>query len=183
MIQKKLIAKMFLCLAFVNSTISTASIETIQEPLHATSRLALEDDLRDVIGAYEGEIRLQSSDGNIDRLLKSRALLKLDFSGDEIRLKTNSNLSGNRCQSQTSSVRELFKYPPGQAQIIRAEFDLFFQDCPKPTKPQSIVVLVGKDDLGVITLETLLLEHSQKSSSNFDEKRLHVHGYFISKKL
>jgi len=138
----------------------------------------LMNDLKGIVGEYRGEIRLQSSDGSINRLVVSDARVELSISEDALVLKPLSDLVGKNCQSKVGGIRELFKSAKDQVQVLRAEFDFSSKSCLTDSKFDALLVLLERGNEGDLTLETLLVQRSQGRDTFYPLNRGNsIHGY------
>jgi hypothetical protein len=138
--------------------------------------------LSKVVGEYRGEIRLQTSDGSMDKLLTRDARLTLGSSGDELTVYSSVDLLGKGCKSKLIGIRELVQFAPQQSEVLRAVFDFDPGLCHSskfPKHASSLLILVRKDENHGLALETLLLQGP--ASLDFRpqaNKKPFVHGYF-----
>jgi hypothetical protein len=137
------------------------------------------EDLKYIVGEYQGEVRMQSSDGLVNRLMVREAKVKLSISGDELIFTPISDIVGEHCQSSVGGIRELVKAAPDQGQVLRAEFDFKTGHCSSFSKLDTVLVLLEKNPEGALTLETLLVESSAGRETYYPlEQKKNIHGYF-----
>ncbi len=140
--------------------------------------------LQEVVGEYEGEVRMQSSDGKVDRPIIKQAQLHLDIQGNELVLKSSTDLLGKGCKSKVGSIQELMKFAPYQPQILRAIFSFDVNKCKRKQNWDSLAVFLMREGDHSYTLETLLLNKSMHlETTGLRSQNLNIHGFFTKKKM
>ena len=135
--------------------------------------------LEEMVGQYQGEVRLQSSDGKVDRLLVPNASVHIDFLKDEMVLKSNSSFLGGNCNSKVGAIRELMTMSRKQSHVLRAVFDFNSQGCQSNSDWKSLIVFLTREKDNSLTLETLLAKgHVDLENLRPLNQKLNVHSYF-----
>lgn len=134
-------------------------------------------DIQDIAGDYLGEVREQSSDGHLDRLMVPKVRVSLALSGDELILHVPAHWIGMHCESGVGGIRELIRFPLGHPPVLKAEFDFTAKGCSSKGSYDAVLVVLDRDSHGELTLETLLVR-PEKELEQHPEKITNIHGYF-----
>lgn len=131
----------------------------------------------ETVGTYRGEVRLQSSNGLIDRPLQSNIQLTITLRPDAIQVKSSADLMGNKCQSRIQEIRELKKFGNDQSQVLTADFNFVPGKCKEYSKIDNLTLILWKNERNEVILETLLNHYLDKSNPLLKQK-FFLHGYF-----
>jgi hypothetical protein len=134
--------------------------------------------VQETVGTYQGEVRLQSSSGDTDRLLTSHVQVSVKISPDSIQIQNTPDLLGSECHSKIGGIRELKKLSNEDTQIFTAEFDFNSGKCFKGKNLNQFKVILWKNEQNEVFLETLLENASQSNSQKLQKDLLYIHGYF-----
>jgi hypothetical protein len=138
--------------------------------------------LQEVLGQYEGEVRLQSSDGKVDRLLVSNIQLTIGVAKNELVVSTNRDLLSSHCHSKIGSIQELLLLPMGESEVLRAAFGFTPNRCKEKSTLTALVLFANRDLGSGPTVETLITPEPVDLSTNPQlGQKLNVHGFFTRK--
>jgi hypothetical protein len=131
---------------------------------------------RAISGHYVGEIRLQSSNGVTDHLIRSRASLSVQVHPDSLEVQSTTDFLGDQCQSKIGEILELKKFSEQGSQILTAEFAFHSGKCFDKYRAKSLTLIIWENDHKEVVVETLL--NSSFGLSSLQNQKLFVHGYF-----
>ncbi len=135
--------------------------------------------LKDVLGEYQGEIRIQTADGKVDRLIQDKLHLTLTLNQNELVLSSRSDILGKKCNSKIGSIQELLRFSPKSEQVLRAKFDFDSNHCKTEHPWKSLIVFLIREGDNEIVLETLLSKNSSSiSEDGLKPQEVNVHGFF-----
>ena len=136
-------------------------------------------DLKEIVGEYQGEIRLQNSVGTVDSILVSSSQLHLGIQNDRLVVEAPKGSWGANCQVELGTIREMVKLGRGHAQVLKAVFDYDTTHCPTESKWSALLLFLSRKMDGTLVLETLLTQDPTRLDNPLlPDQDLSVHGFY-----
>jgi hypothetical protein len=129
-------------------------------------------------GVYRGDLKLQTTDGELDQPLQSDVTVKLSLEGNSLKLEASTDIAGAGCNSRIGKLKSLSIFGKDDNQVIQGYFEFDRNLCKEKIKSDELLFIAKRPEEGDrLVLDLYLTQDYVKTRLPLGKRPLNIQGH------